>query len=177
MKNMKVLALDVDGVMTDGTKIYDPEYNVIAKRYNDKDFTAIKLFEKVGVNVCFISSDKNVNSEMANKRGVRFFNSRLPDGGINKKQFIPVLEEEYNAQIRNHGPLCEVYYAGDDFFDLDIMLELPKNNRICPSDSPEYVKRVCGIECTTPGGQGVVAEILTLYLIQTGNLMRIYDLV
>ncbi len=177
MKNMKVLALDIDGVMTDGTKIYDKDSNVIAKRYNDKDFTAIKLFKELGVDVCFISSDSNVNSAMANEREVTFFHSRLPDGGIDKKQFVSVLEKEYDADSGSQGTDCEIYYVGDDFFDLDIMMMLSEQNRICPSDAPEYVKRMCGVVCETSGGEGVVAEILTNYLEETNRFEEVYDLV
>tara|TARA_Y100000310_G_C20514352_1_gene730442 strand:+ start:60 stop:587 length:528 start_codon:yes stop_codon:yes gene_type:complete len=175
MKNMKVLALDVDGVMTNGTKLYDSDYTTIAKQYNDKDFTAIKLFDKLGVYVCFISSDKNINEKMARKRGVDFYYSRMEDSSINKVKFIDVLQEK--GQHKYHGPNCEIYYAGDDFYDLDIMMNIPKNNRICPNDAPEYVKRMCSIVCDTNGGNGVVSEILTRYLEATNKFNEIYDLI
>ena len=182
MKNMKVLALDIDGVMTDGTKLYDGDATCVAKRFNDKDFTAIKLFKKLGVEVCFISSDETVNRNMAKKRGIEFYYSRLDDGSISKKQFVPLLgkqlkDKDEDTQWRRRGPNCEIYYVGDDFYDLDIMMELPRNNRICPSDSPEYIKRMCGCVCETKGGEGIVAEILTKYLDKANKFDEVYDLV
>jgi len=39
---IELLILDVDGVLTDGTKVYDIDHNVLSKRYMCKDFTAIK---------------------------------------------------------------------------------------------------------------------------------------
>ena len=37
----KLLILDVDGVLTTGSKTYDLEGNVISKEFNDKDFTCL----------------------------------------------------------------------------------------------------------------------------------------
>ena len=36
--NIKLIILDMDGVMTDGTKVYDIEGRVIAKSYSDRDW-------------------------------------------------------------------------------------------------------------------------------------------
>lgn len=169
MQNMKLLILDIDGVMTNGCKTYDHAHHPISKNYNDKDFTAIKIFKKIGVAVCFLSSDENINRGMAKERDIDFYYSRMPDGSINKKKFLPALMAHY------HATLEQSYYVGDDFFDLDIMLLLPKPNRICPQDAPDYVKTQCGV-ITGYGGQGVVANILSLYLKCANRENVIYDL-
>ena len=166
---MKLLILDIDGVMTNGCKSYDNEHNATSKSYNDKDFTAIKIFKQIGVSVCFLSSDENVNRGMAKARGVDFYYSRMPDGSINKKRFLPSLMETYQATLE------QSYYVGDDFFDLDIMLLLPKENRICPQDAPDYVKGQCGI-ITGWGGQGVVANVLSRYLKEADKEDIIHEL-
>ncbi len=46
MDNIKLLVLDIDGVLTDGTKVYGVDGEVIGKRYKDLDFTAIKQLKK-----------------------------------------------------------------------------------------------------------------------------------
>ena len=48
---IKLLILDIDGVLTDGTKVYDREHNPIHKTFRCKDFTAIKRFIAAGVKV------------------------------------------------------------------------------------------------------------------------------
>ena len=68
---IKLLILDVDGVLTDGTKVYDAEHKVLSKTYMCKDFTAIKRFIAAGVQVVMISGD-NFNATMANKRNIDF---------------------------------------------------------------------------------------------------------
>ncbi len=64
---MMLLILDVDGVMTDGTKFYDLKGEVSHKRYCDLDFTAIKRFKEIGWSVCFVSAATTVNVAMAKR--------------------------------------------------------------------------------------------------------------
>jgi 3-deoxy-D-manno-octulosonate 8-phosphate phosphatase (KDO 8-P phosphatase) len=82
---LKLLVIDIDGVMTDGTKTYGIDGKVISKRFNDKDFTAIKRFKASNVKVCFLSGDRNVNEAMANDRNVDFYHSRMKTDGILNK--------------------------------------------------------------------------------------------
>jgi 3-deoxy-D-manno-octulosonate 8-phosphate phosphatase KdsC-like HAD superfamily phosphatase len=111
---MKTIILDIDGVMTSGAKMYNEKHEVIGKEYFDHDFTAIKLFQALGLNVCFISSDI-FNKGMAESRGIDFFHSRTNDGKIDKEQFLPEICEKYNCEMKD---LC---YLGDDYVDLPIM--------------------------------------------------------
>ena len=73
---INLVILDIDGVMTDGTKVYDESHNVIYKKYCDRDFTAIKRLKDCGVSVCFLSGDKRINEGMAASRNIDFYYSR-----------------------------------------------------------------------------------------------------
>ncbi len=75
---IKLLILDVDGVLTDGNKIYDINHTTVYKKFNDRDFTAIKRFKAGGINVIFVSGD-NFNEGMAKKRNIDFYCSRGSD--------------------------------------------------------------------------------------------------
>ena len=57
MNQIKLIVLDVDGVMTDGKKYYTREGKVVMKQFCDKDWTAIKRFRALGVNVVFLTGD------------------------------------------------------------------------------------------------------------------------
>ena len=70
---IKLLLLDIDGVMTDGTKLYGLDGLTMGKRYCDRDFTAIKAFKAVGVKVCFLSGDDKGNKAMAENRKIDFY--------------------------------------------------------------------------------------------------------
>ena len=92
---IKLLILDVDGVLNDGKKYYDLNGSIFAKQFSDKDFTAIKRFKASGVNVCFLSGDNKINESIAKNRNIDFYYSR-GEGCLSKEEHIPVFEKKYN---------------------------------------------------------------------------------
>lgn len=112
MKFFDLLILDCDGVLTDGTKTYDLAGYVISKNFCDKDFTAIKKFKAVGVEVIWLSGDTQVNQEVARKRNIDFYCSR---GFDDKVDLLPIFQEKYGASPDRMA------YVGDDIFDYSIM--------------------------------------------------------
>ena len=56
----------------------------VMKKFNDRDFTAIKRFRLAGIQVCFLSGDSVVNELMAKKRGIDFYKSKTWNNGSNK---------------------------------------------------------------------------------------------
>ena len=147
---LKLIILDIDGVLTDGTKTYDSNANVISKRYNDKDFTAIKRFMALNINVCFLSGDTNINEKMAKKRNIKFYSGRLSNGIIDKKEVLKTILKNYSVSSENS------LYIGDDIFDIEIMKEV--KFAYCPKDSPKCVKKICKV-LNKNGGEGVIAEL------------------
>lgn len=135
------LFLDVDGVLT-ASKYYNLNGNVIVKNFNDKDFTAIKMFKSLGVYVAWISGDKKVNEEIALKRKIDFFYTR-----DNK---IDIIKSMYHD-------LSKVAYVGDDLYDIPVLKEVGFS--FCPCDSPFYVKKYAKSLCRK-GGEGIVVSIL-----------------
>lgn len=161
LKKIKLLILDIDGILTDGTKVYNQEGMPFAKRYNDKDFTAIKRFRASGIQVCFLSGDDNVNKAMADKRNIDFFSAR----GIDKAEFIPQFVEKYKCSID------EMAYIGDDYFDLSIMeiVRFP----FCPTEAPHDLIELCGGTfyndtfngiMKRSGADGMVAELYDMFI-------------
>jgi len=151
---IKLLILDIDGVMTDGTKVYGLDGLTIGKRYCDRDFTAIKAFKAAGVKVCFLSGDDKVNKEMAENRKVDFYYAR----GKNKKEFIPDFEKIYDCKS------FEMAYVGDDIFDIPIMKAVGYS--YCPKNVPDWVKEAADWVITKKSGDNVVS---TLYEILVEN--------
>lgn len=147
-----VLVLDIDGVMTNGTKLYTSEGVVTGKRYNDRDFTAIKRFLTEGIEVVFLSGDKTVNEGMAKSRGIEFVYAKSPDGNIDKSKYIDKIRDKYGAKT--------IAYVGDDFYDLSAMAVADIS--FCPSDASSDVKSFADHVLTSAGGTGVVAELFDL---------------
>jgi 3-deoxy-D-manno-octulosonate 8-phosphate phosphatase (KDO 8-P phosphatase) len=146
----KLLILDVDGVLTDGTKRYDSEHNVLSKGFMCKDFTAIKRFSASGVKVVMISGDE-WNRKMAEKRNIDFYCSRGDDLSLDKSRFIDILSDKYGISSE------DMAFVGDDYFDLSMFKAV--NYTFCPNDAPSIIKEEAKWICNRNGGEGVIVEI------------------
>ena len=142
----RLLILDVDGVMTDGSKTYDIAGNVMSKRFNDLDFTAIKRFKQKNVEVCFLTGD-DWNQRLANKRKISIW---IAD----KDEKLNMLHD-----ICKHYRVCltEVMYVGDDIYDSEIMRKVGKS--VCVKNSPMIVKELVDIVLPINSGEYVVSHL------------------
>ena len=147
---IKLIILDIDGVLTDGKKYYGLDGLPFAKTYCDKDFTAIKRLRGAGVKVCFLSGDERVNKAMAINRNIDFYSAR----GKDKADFVSEFERIYESKKD------EMLYIGDDLFDKSIMEVV--GHPYCPSDACSDIKIICGLKNTlsNSGGNNVIAELV-----------------
>jgi hypothetical protein len=129
---IKLIILDVDGVLTDGTKYYDHDGKVVLKLFCDKDWTAIKRFRAIGIPVVFITGDpyneiilKNRNLPVVVNRGEGFHKDKV--------NYLTEILDDYNCLAE------EVLYLGDDLFDVNIMKSV--GHPYCLLDSPIIVKQ------------------------------------
>ena len=152
---IELLILDVDGVLTDGTKVYDVDHNVLSKRYMCKDFTAIKRFIAAGVKVIMLSGD-NFNRQMAEKRNLDFYCSRNKDLSLDKSRYLEVFNKNYNIDVN------KMAFVGDDYFDLSIIKEC--STTFCPSDSPSIIKENSFHVLKSKGGEGVLIELYDFFI-------------
>ena len=151
---IKLVILDVDGVLTDGRKYYDETGMPKAKTYCDKDFTAIKRLRGAGINVCFLSGDDFVNKEMAKNRNIDFYSAR----GKDKADFIEQFQVKYST------PAYCMAYVGDDLFDSSILKSV--GYPFCPSDACLDVKQICGPHnvLENPGGHNAIMNLVEILL-------------
>ena len=147
---IKLLILDIDGVLTDGTKVYTEKHEPVYKRFRCKDFTAIKRFIAAGVQVIMLSGD-SWNAEMARQRNIPFYCTRGSDLGLDKSVYLSHLESTYNVKKENMA------FVGDDYFDLSMFKTLFWT--FAPSDSPRIIRQNCLYLLKSKGGQGVVQEL------------------
>tara|TARA_R110001606_G_scaffold347789_1_gene497183 strand:- start:104 stop:649 length:546 start_codon:yes stop_codon:yes gene_type:complete len=152
---IELLILDVDGVLTDGTKVYDIDHNVLSKRYMCKDFTAIKRFIAAGIKVVMLSGD-NFNRQMAEKRNLDFYCSRNEDLSLDKSRYLEVFSKNYNIDVN------KMAFVGDDYFDLSIIKEC--STTFCPSDSPSIIKENSFHVLKSKGGEGVLIELYDFFI-------------
>ena len=91
-QRIKLLALDVDGVLTDGT-IYENSQGEVFKNFYAKDGLAINAAQKVGLIVAFITGRGNgIVEYRAKELGVKYCFEEVKD----KVQVLQKLMQELN---------------------------------------------------------------------------------
>jgi 3-deoxy-D-manno-octulosonate 8-phosphate phosphatase (KDO 8-P phosphatase) len=110
-KNIRLLALDVDGVLTDG-KLYFANNGEEMKAFNTLDGHGIKLLRKSGVEVAIITGrTSDLVARRANDLGI----TQLIQGREDKLTALGELLES------NAIDLEAVAFMGDDYPDLTVM--------------------------------------------------------
>lgn len=108
---VKLLALDVDGVLTDGGLYYSDRGEEL-KKFNVKDGLGLKLLMQVGVNVAIISASTSTSTlHRAKKLGIEYIFIGIEDKLAQLKEICEQLQLS----------LAQVAYMGDDLNDLPIM--------------------------------------------------------
>jgi len=130
----KCIFFDVDGILTDGSKMYSSSEGspVIGKRFNDLDFTAFKILKCLNIDFYWISGDETVNKDLAKNRSIKFIYTRANNVPIKKSFFIEKICKEYQYS------LSDIWFLGDDFFDLSAIDVAGFS--LCPSNSSEAIK-------------------------------------
>jgi len=153
---IKLLILDVDGILTDGKKYYNNKGDVIMKTFCDKDWTAIKRFRAMDIPVVFLTGDP-FNESIARNRNINVIVNRKDGKHTDKSKFINELAEKHKI---THG---QIAYAGDDIFDIEIMKKIKWS--FCPMNSPLIVQQYAEVIDANSGENFVVAlfELLEDY--------------
>jgi 3-deoxy-D-manno-octulosonate 8-phosphate phosphatase (KDO 8-P phosphatase) len=151
-KKIKLLILDVDGVLTDGSIILDNEGNEY-KSFHVRDGHGIKMLIRAGVKVAIITGRySKVVSRRAKELGITEVFQKCFD----KNAVFTALIEKYAL---SEG---EVAYVGDDIVDAPIMKRagLP----ISVADGDDELKKFALLVTKHRGGRGAVREVTDLIL-------------
>ena len=166
---IKLIILDVDGVLTDGRKYYDREGNVRMKTFCDKDWTAIKRFRAEGIQVIFLTGDP-FNVTIAENRNIDVIVNRQNGTHTDKADYLEQICKDYSVDP------SEIVFVGDDIFDVKIMQKV--GYAFCPADTPEIV-RVVAEPLPVNGGDNVIMclfdKLASLSLLSDETLNRSYD--
>lgn len=147
-KPIKAFALDVDGVLTDGSLLIMPGGEWI-RRMNIKDGYALQLAIKKGYKLFIISGAvAGPVAERLRKLGV----TEIHQGIQNKKQKLGALMQQY--QLGAH----QVLYMGDDMPDVEVMQSVTL--RTCPADAVAEIKEICQYISPLKGGEGCVRDVI-----------------
>ena len=157
VKKVKVLLLDVDGVLTDGRIIYDSHGRDL-KFFNVHDGMGVYLLKKAGIATLLITA-----------KGSRAIKPRARDMGVDAvfKNISPktrVLQKILKKYRINKEELC---FVADDLVDLGLMREvgLP----IAVANACAEIKKAATYITSREGGKGAVREVAELILKTQGK--------
>lgn len=146
LSDIKVIASEIDGVVTEHLSPIDELGNVLFKQYYMKDFEAINEIKKHYTFV-FISKEQAINYSLCRRKNIPFFWSQ---NGDKKDAFVKMLRR-YSVTPEN------VLYLGNSYSDTELMVM--SQISVCPSDSVFEIKSVSDIVLENPGGYGVLCEL------------------
>ena len=150
-KKISLLVTDIDGVLTDGTVLLSPPYNVGgAKTLCFKDFDAVSMLKGAGVDICIITGE---NDGFVDEVIRRFQPERCIAGCKDKANAINELSKESGI------PLHEIAYIGDGKYDIPA-LELAGYG-MCPRDAINEVRSIADEVLDVDGGHGCLASAYT----------------
>lgn len=150
---IKLLILDVDGTLTDGS-VYISENGEVFKKFNIKDGLGITLIlPKIGIDPIVITGRE---SEATAVRCEEIGISDIYQGVANKSDTLKIICDEKNISLK------DVAYIGDDINDFDCMVEIKKAGGIvaCPKDAIRDVRHISDYVSTKTGGKGAVRDFI-----------------
>lgn len=157
-EHIRVLLLDVDGVMTDGEIIYS-DTGTETKAFNVKDGLGIKLLMNAGVTVGIITGRR---SGALLHRCADLGIDLIYDGIQNKGAIIDAVVSRTGVQA------SELAFVGDDLPDIPLLKKV--GLAIAVADAHDAVKQVADWVTTKKGGHGAVREVCESILAAKGLL-------
>ena len=151
-EKIRMLVLDVDGVLTDGGLYYDPEGREL-KRFHAQDGLGVKMLLRLGFQVGVITGLKSMAvAARIHKLGIEDYAE-----GIDQK--LPVLD---GMRLKYGLSWSELAYVGDDWIDLTAFSKvgLP----IAVANAQPEVKAHARYITQAEGGNGAVREVARLLL-------------
>lgn len=152
LKHIRLLLLDVDGVMTDGRIVYDAN-GLEIKCFNVKDGHGIKMLQRHGIEVGIITGRTSVVVDFrARELGITL----LYQGALKK------LESYEDVKRKTGLEDGQIAYMGDDIIDVPVMRRVGFS--AAPPDALPEVLAVADFVSANSGGKGAVREVCDLIL-------------
>ena len=159
---IKLLALDVDGVLTDGKIILSGAGEL--KNFSVKDGFGIKLAQKAGIEVCIITGRfSDITAKRAHELGI----VHLYNGVDDKFSCFSDICNKLNVDMSS-----ETAYMGDDLNDMKILKSCFFSGTV--SDAPYYIKKEVDFVSQSKGGDGAVREFIEAILVRNGKWEEIF---
>ena len=157
MDKIKAIALDIDGVLTDGN-FYWGSHGEEIKKFSFADVMGVSLGRKAGLIFALISGEDNILIDrFAEKMGI----VDVYKGSKDKAAALRSFSKKYALE------LSQICFMGDDVNDLNALALAGLS--AAPANAHDSVKEKVMLITKSNGGQGAVRELVDLILKNKGG--------
>lgn len=154
LSQVKMLVLDVDGVMTD-TRVFwaptGPDQGQWVRFFSIRDGAGIKRLQVAGYKIAIITGSTSEDiRQRAKSLKIDFFF----EGALDKQPAFEKLQNDSGLKP------TEMAYMGDDYFDVPILKEVAFAATV--PDAMEEALEICDYITKRPAGAGAVREVCDL---------------
>ena len=149
---IKILFMDVDGVLTDGGMYYSEKGEVL-KKFNTRDGMGLQLAREKGILPVILTKER---SRIVQKRAEKLQLQEVHVGVEDKLEKAAEVLSRYNLTFGDAA------FIGDDINDIPLLGKVRLS--FCPADAVGDVRKVVTHVCTKDGGRGVVREVVEILL-------------
>lgn len=152
LKNIRLLAVDVDGTLTDAGMYYSAKGEEL-KKFNTRDGQGLALVRDKGIEIAIITKE---NSPIVKARAKKLKIDKCYIGIEDKLSCLKSICKDLKIKLSN------VAYIGDDVSDLECIKSA--GFAACPSDAVEIIRNISGYICKKRGGAGAVREVCDMLI-------------
>jgi YrbI family 3-deoxy-D-manno-octulosonate 8-phosphate phosphatase len=152
LRDIRLFATDVDGVLTDAGMYYS-ESGDEWKKFNTRDGMGIKLLQKAGLITAIVTQER---TKLVARRAERLAIPELHQGVMDKLSVIR------DMALRNGISLQQVAYIGDDVNDIEALKAVGFS--AAPADGLPQILQIVDYVCQKNGGEGAVRELAEMIL-------------
>ncbi len=149
---IKMIVLDVDGVLTDGQLFFSREGETM-KAFHTQDGLGISLAHRAGIETAILTGRA---SEMVRLRGEELQIGDIYQGRADKVESMQELLDKHRLAV------SQICYVGDDLNDLPLLLQVGLACTV--ANAVPEVKAVSHFVTSRSGGRGAVRQIIEMIL-------------
>jgi len=171
-KNIRLLLLDVDGVLTDG-RLYYGNNGEELKAFNIQDGLGIKLLQRNGIQVGIITGrSSELLARRASELGIELVIQGREDKLIALQEILENLQEATNEGAQAPYQMEQIAFLGDDLPDVAVIRRVGLG--VAVANARSFIAENAHWQTTTNGGYGAVRELAEMLLHAQGKLDSIH---
>ena len=162
-QKIKAIAMDVDGVLTDGGVWWGPNGEEW-KRFHFADIMGLSRARKAGMVIALISGENSpLVDRLANKLGISDVHKDCKD----KASALRAFSERHELLLE------QICFIGDDVNDMSALKIAGLS--ACPADARPSVREHCQVVTKLGGGNGAVREVVDMLLASAATPAKSVD--